>query len=221
VRTPSRIDRDLYSPAVPPYRVAGGPNVVSENVVAYELGYRQQLSSRLTLGLAGFYNDYDDLRSLEPLNPPSPFPIERSSGLMGHSSGAELTLEWQATPAWRMFAGYTELRVHTESQSGNMDLTSDRNIARDPNRQFILRSLLNLSTRWELDATVRYVGEITNDHVPAYTEADVHLGWQATSGWMFSLVGQNLLHEHHAEFNAQVGRREIPRSVYLQGTWSF
>ncbi|MEJ1972226.1 MAG: TonB-dependent receptor plug domain-containing protein [Lacunisphaera sp.] len=47
----------------PPYRVAGGPNVVSENVLAYELGYRQQLTSRLSLALAGFYNDYDDLRS--------------------------------------------------------------------------------------------------------------------------------------------------------------
>jgi iron complex outermembrane receptor protein len=221
VRTPSRIDRDLYSPATPPYRIAGGPNVVSENVVAYELGYRQQLSSRLTLGLAAFYNDYGDLRSLEPLNPPAPFPIERSSGLLGHSSGAELTLEWQATAAWRLFAGYTALRVHSEAQPGNMDLTSDRNMSRDPNQQFVLRSLLNLSARWELDATVRAVGPISHDNVPGYVEADLHLGWHAAPGWTFSLVGQNLVHDHHAEFNAQAGRREIPRSVYLQGTWSF
>ncbi|MEJ1972225.1 MAG: YfiR/HmsC family protein [Lacunisphaera sp.] len=111
------------------------------------------------------------------MNPPAPFPVERSSGLIGHSSGAELTLEWQATPAWRVFAGYTELRVHSEPQPGNMDLTSDRNIARDPNHQLILRSLFNLSSRWELDPTVRYVGQISNDQVPAYIEADLHLGW--------------------------------------------
>ncbi len=221
VRTPSRIDRDLYSPATPPYRIAGGPDVVSENVIAYELGYRQQISSRLTFGVAGFYNDYDDLRSLEPLNPPAPFPVARSSGLIGHTSGAELTLEWQASAAWRLFAGYTELRVHTEPQPGNLDVTSDRNIARDPNRQLILRSLLNLPAHWELDTTVRYVGEISNDNVPAYTEADVHLGWQLSAAWSFSLVGQNLLHDHHAEFGAMVGRREIGRSVYLQGTWGF
>jgi iron complex outermembrane receptor protein len=221
VRTPSRIDRDLYSPATPPYRVAGGPNVISENLLAYELGYRQQLTSQLTFGLACFYNDYDDLRSLEPLNPPAPFPIERSSGLLGHSSGAELTLEWQATAAWRLFVGYTELRVHSEPQPGNMDLTSNRNIARDPNHQLILRSLLNLSARWELDATVRAIGPIANDQVPGYAEADLHLGWHPSPAWAFSLVGQNLLHEHHAEFNAQFGRREISRSVYLQGTWSF
>ena len=34
VRTPSRIDRDLYSPAAAPYRIAGGPGVVSEKLLA-------------------------------------------------------------------------------------------------------------------------------------------------------------------------------------------
>ncbi len=221
VRTPSRIDRDLYSPAVPPYRVSGGPNIVSENVLAYELGYRQQLSSQLTLSIATFYNLYDDLRSLEPVNPPAPFPVERSSGLRGHSSGAELTLEWRATSAWRLFAGYTELRVHTEPQSGNMDTSSDRNIARDPNHQFTLRSLLNLGTHWELDTTARYVGSIGIQQLPGYAEADVRLGWNPVPAWSFSLTGKNLLHDRHAEFNAPNGRRFIGRSCLAQATWSF
>ncbi|SDR71325.1 TonB-dependent receptor [Opitutus sp. GAS368] len=221
VRTPSRIDRDLFSPATPPYRVSGGPSVVSEKLVAWELGYRQALTDRLALALATFYNDYNDLRSLEPLNPPAAFPIARNSGLRGHSSGAELTMEWRVTDTWRLHAGYTELRVHTERQPGNTDLTSDRNIARDPNRQLTLRSQFDLSSRWEFDSTARYVGPINNQVVPGYTELDLRLGWHPTSDWAFSLAGQNLLHAQHAEFNVQGGRREIARSVYGQVTWSF
>ncbi|MEO6569632.1 MAG: TonB-dependent receptor, partial [Opitutaceae bacterium] len=52
VRTPSRVDRDLFSPATPPYRVAGGSHVVSEKLIAYELGYRVQLDPRFLLSLA-------------------------------------------------------------------------------------------------------------------------------------------------------------------------
>jgi len=221
VRTPSRIDRDLFSPAVPPYRVAGGAAVVPEKVLAWEWGYRQEITDRLALSLAAFYNNYDDLRSLEPLNPPAQFPVERSSGLRGHSSGAELTLDWRVTDAWRLHAGYNELRVHTERQPGNTDVTSDRNIARDPGRQLTLRSQLDLSARWELDSTIRYVGRINNQVVPGYTELDLRLGWHPSSDWTFSLAGRNLLHRQHAEFNAQGGRREIARSVYGQAIWSF
>lgn len=221
VRTPSRIDRDLFSPATPPYRIAGGPHVTAEKLLAYELGYRQQLAAPLALALATFYNTYDDLRSLEPLNPPKLFPVERSSGLRGWSSGAELTLEWHATAAWRLSAGYTELRVHSEPQPGNLDRSDGRKIARDPNRQMVLRSLLDLSAQWELDSTARYVGAINNQTVPGYAELDLRLGWHPSSSWAISLAGQNLLHNHHAEINVQGTRREIARSVYTQGTWRF
>src|SRR5258708_21888259 len=47
VRTPSRIDLDLFSPADPPYRISGSKNVVSEKLVAYEVGYRVQVDPRL------------------------------------------------------------------------------------------------------------------------------------------------------------------------------
>jgi iron complex outermembrane receptor protein len=221
VRTPSRTDRDLYSPATPPYRVAGGPNVVSEKLIAYELGWRVQLAADLAVSLAGFYNDYDDLRSLEPLNPPAPFPVEISSGLRGHSTGAELTADWNPTPGWRLHAGYTEMRVRSEPQPGSVDRTGNRNIALDPNHQFSLRSLWELSAAWELDATGRYVGPISNQRVPGYSELDLRLGWHPHPAWELSLVGQNLLHAHHAEFNAPGSRREIDRSFYGKLTWRF
>jgi iron complex outermembrane receptor protein len=66
VRTPSRLDRDLV--------ILPGPNFNSEVVRAYELGYRGQATERLSFSVSAFYNDYDDLRSVEPPIPPNLFP---------------------------------------------------------------------------------------------------------------------------------------------------
>ncbi len=77
---------------------------------------RVQLRPELAVSLATFFNDYDDLRSLEPLTPPLAFPVEASSGLRGRSTGAELTMDWRVTSGWRLRAGVTELRVRSEPQ---------------------------------------------------------------------------------------------------------
>ena len=48
--------------------------------------------------------------------------------------------EWRATPGWRLRAGWTELRVHSEPQPGSTDRGTRDSIARDPNHQVSLRS---------------------------------------------------------------------------------
>ena len=221
VRTPSRIDRDLFSPATPPYRIAGGEKVVSEKLIACEVGYRVQFEPQLGLSLATYINNYEDLRSLEPLNPPQAFPVQSSSGFSGRSTGAELTAEWQATPQWRLSGGWTEMRVHSEPQPGIVDRGTRGSFVRDPNHQMILRSLLNLSAKWECDATLRYVAPITMASVPGYMEADLRLGWRPTPVWELSLLGQNLLHAHHPEFNSPGARRELQRAIYGKVSWRF
>jgi iron complex outermembrane receptor protein len=221
VRTPSRIDRDLYAPATPPFRIAGSNNVVSEKLIAYELGYRVQPDPKLALSIATFINNYTDLRSLEPLDPPQAFPVEDSSGLQGHSTGAELSADWQAAPRWRLRAGWTELRVHSETQPGAIDRSTRDSITRDPNHQGSLRSLIDLSAHWQCDATLRYVAPITTQSVPGYTEADLRLGWQITRACELSLLGQNLLHPQHGEFNTPDARRELQRTIYGKASWRF
>lgn len=221
VRTPSRIDRDLFSPATPPYRIAGGAKVVAEKLIAYELGYRVQVQPQLALSLATFLNNYDDLRSLEPLNPPLAFPVEASSGFRGRSSGAEVAAEWRATNRWRLRAGWTELRVSSEPQPGGAGRGTRDSIARDPNRHLSLRSLLDLTAGWDCDASLRYVGPINQQSLPGYTELDLRLGWRPAAAWELSLLGQNLLHAHHAEFNTPGSRRELQRAIYGKASWRF
>ena len=68
-RTPGRLDRDLQLTDVdtttPPIlvRVLGDPNFKSEDLLGYEAGYRQLLTSKLYADVAAFKNHYDKLES--------------------------------------------------------------------------------------------------------------------------------------------------------------
>ncbi len=82
VRTPSRIDRDLINPTglpAPPFPaniLQGGASFESETVIAYELGYRAQLASKVSTSISAFYNVYDNVRSYTP-DPTSSFSVFR------------------------------------------------------------------------------------------------------------------------------------------------
>src|SRR3989442_38449 len=122
LRTPSRIDRELFFPGQAPYFLAGGPDFHSEEELAYEVGYRHQQGS-VALSVATFYSRYHGLRSLEQVNPPTPVSLVIGNGQDGESYGAEVTAEYRLTSRWQVHAGYTELRVHVWPNPGSTDMS--------------------------------------------------------------------------------------------------
>ena len=222
VRTPSRIDRELFAPGRPPFTfLTGGPDFVSEELLAYELGYRIQPYQQISLSVAAFYNDYDNLRSVERVRPTAVFPLVIANGLKGESYGAELTADYRVTDWWRLRLGYTKLQIHLRAKPGSTDSSHGSNESHDPHHQLSLRSSLDLPGQVEFDAAFRYVTDITNQSLPAYEELEVRLAWAPIPTLEFSLVGQNLLHAHHAEFGAPATRQEIERGMYGKVVWHF
>jgi len=220
VRTPSRIDRELYAPGQPPYFLAGGPGFHSEDELAYELGYRHH-QGFLALSVATFYSRYHGLRSLEQVNPPAATPLVIANGQDGESYGAELTAEYVVTSRWRVRAGYTELRVHIWPNPGSTDTSRGATESQAPDRQLFLHSSIDLSAHLGFDAGLRAIGEIARPGVPAYAELNAKLTWQPTAKVDLSIVGQNLLHPRHPEFGAPATRRDIERGVYGLVEWRF
>jgi iron complex outermembrane recepter protein len=220
LRTPSRIDRELFVPGQPPYALAGGPNFQSEEVMAYELGYRVQRRA-LAVSVSTFYNRYLGLRSLERTNPPAAFPIVIGNGLDGQSYGAELTADYRVTNGWRVRAGYTELRIRIWPKRGSTDTSGGSGESHTPNRQFSFHSSADLPEDLRLDGNFRYVSEIANQQVPGYAELDARLTWSPTEQLAFSLAGQNLLHRRHAEFGSPASRRSIERGMHGSVEWHF
>lgn len=215
VRTPSRLDRDLaFLP---------GPNFDSEQLVAYELGYRGQASHRLSYSVAAFYHDYDDLRSREPAPPPSPLPLVLANGQEGKSYGVEATARLRVRDWWQAQVGYTELRVDIHPKPGSFDQTFGAAEAADSKHHLSVRSSFDLPRHLELDAGYRYVSRITNPTVvvPGYSELDLRLGWSARPTVELFLVGQNLLHRRHVEFGTLGAAQAIERGVYAKAVWRY
>src|SRR5438093_8889743 len=222
LRTPSRIDREFFVPANPPYFLAGGPAFHSEEELAYELGYRRQHGA-LAFSVATFYSRYHGLRSLEQVNPPAPVPLVIGNRQDGESFAAEVTAQYWLTNRWRVHAGYTELRVHIWPNPGSTDMSRGATESQVPDRQFLLQSRVDLPAHLGFAAGFRAIDDINNQLVPAYAELDATLTWQPTSTLALSLVGQNLLHSRHREFGAAASptRRDIERGVYGAVAWRF
>ena len=228
VRTPSRIDEDL-SEGVPPYLVLlkGGADFTSESVVAYELGYRLQLNSQFTASVSTFYNHYNDVRSTS-FTPLTILPLYFSNNLQGDTDGVEFSGNYRVSDEWSLHGGYTFLNEHLRVKPGGYDLDDALNETADPRHQLSLRSSLNLPMHTEFDTDLRWVDELHTNNgptpgtVPAYFELNTRVAWQASKQLELSVVGQNLLHNHHPEYGFPVPTSvEIDRSVYGKVAWRY
>ena len=211
-RAPSRVDRELFIPARPPFLIAGGPNFASEVSRVYELGYRAQESPRLSYSVTGFYHDHQRLRSLEPA-----LGAMFENRIAGSTKGIEAWASWRAAAHWRLDAGWVELRQRLAPEPGSRSSTAA--LGNDPPRMLKLRSALDLTPRHELDVMLRYVGALPNPHVPSYTAIDARLGWQASKALNLSVVLQNLFDPGHPEWGFAANRAEHQRGIFFKALW--
>jgi iron complex outermembrane receptor protein len=221
VRTPSRIDQDLYGPN-PRF---GGPLLLSSNrafdseeLIAYELGYRIQPSPAVSIDLALYYNDYEEIRSVEVRDGGTLF---IGNGLEGTSYGAELDVKWQALPWWRLAAGYTIMEVDVRPAPGVVHFSDVRVEGNDPAHILTAHSRMDLPFHLEFDTFLRYVSELPDPETPGYFTADVRLGWVPREHLEFAVVCRNLFGGKHPEFRSNDVSHEVERSVFGMVTWRF
>ncbi|MFI3190347.1 TonB-dependent receptor [Crenothrix sp. D3] len=245
VRTPSRIEQHgsalgaVQPPQVlpfPPFGIPpvaimpqGNPNYRSEEVIAYEAGYRTTFSQSVSLDITGFYNDYRDLRN-SPLGTPTfngfyiTQPLNVTNTLHGKTYGIEIATVWQMLDWWRWDANYSWL--HTQLHK---DGISDPNTAISPQQHASLRGALSPHQDVDLDFWFRYVdsnftvGSLGDTTVKAYVTLDLRAAWRPYKGIELSLVGQNLAAQKHLEYlgETQVLPTAINRGLYGKISWSF
>jgi iron complex outermembrane receptor protein len=208
-------------------RVLGDPGLQrSEELVAWEAGYRAAVGRSVELDLATFYNRYSSLASIgsgapffEPAPPPPHLVAPQVYGnqLKAQSYGLEAQVNWQATRRWRLSASYSLLQARVSAAAPGVDLASQGLVQGfGPHYQLQLRSYLDLPGRVELDSAIYRVGRIAGTGTPAYTRLDIRLGWRVNDRLSASLSGRNLLQARHAEFSALdlSAPVQVPRSVY-------
>jgi iron complex outermembrane receptor protein len=252
VRTPSRSDSDvsISLTVIPPtsalnptpwpavVTINGSEDFRSEELVAYEMGYRWGHSANAFLDLAGFYNIYDNLRTgrVTGLSSPQPLtgfmevPIVATNDANGETYGVEVAAGWRPRNWWRLSTSYTYLRMILEHEFIEVDASSGYGESENleggsPRNQVYLRSSMDVGPQVEFDLGLRYVDELPSKEVDSYLDLDLRLGWMASDILELSLVGKSLLDKQHAEFSQPNFLRTLPseveRSFYGAMVWRF
>jgi iron complex outermembrane receptor protein len=244
-RTPVRRDTGLVAPLAvfpdpagssTPVEVIlfGNRNFQSEHVVSYEAGFRAQPNGRLSVDVSTFFNRYDHLESLEPgpetlQASPAParlvMPITFGNLMYGSTEGGEVSANLKLTDRWTLSPGYAFLEMHLHTKPASLDTSSVTEYQESsPQNQVQLRSHVDLSHGLAWDASAYFVSELPIQGVASYTRIDTQLRWKLAERADISLVGQNLLNDHHLESMDQltlVNSSLIKRSAYAKFTWRF
>lgn len=211
VRTPSRFDTELFATN----SFAGGPDFISEDLLAFELGYRGQPLTDVSFSISAYFNIYEDLRTVEATTP-TVFPLMVKNGMEGNTYGVEAWGTYAATDWWRLKAGVNAIRKELHLKPGSRDFFGVRFAGNDPSFQFQAQSDMDLGQDVNFNVSLRSIDALASPRVPAYTEADAKITWRVVDSLQLSLAGMNLLHERHQEFiNGSLPALAIPRSVYL------
>lgn len=247
VRTPSRVEDDLnlvFPTPLVTLLVQKNDDFRSEKVWAIEAGYRATPLSNLSIDLAGYYNIYDDLRTLEIVGAPALCPAPLPPGacapglwdnkMEARGYGTELVGNWRPTEYLQLTTVYTWMKVNTTLKDGSTDPTSAGTADSTPEHQVQLRSRIELPWNVQLDSNLFWVGKVPNetyfngagvDVVPVddYFRLDLRLGWRPRPGVDVSFVGQNLTRASHVEFGNQQfsSASRIPRSFFGKVAWNY
>ncbi len=236
VRTPSRADHDISiiaqsPPAAPLFRGLATGRFDSEELIAYEAGYRANLFDLMGADIAIFYNEYDNLQSLEfsgALDASNLPIITTDNKIEGESYGAEFDLYCDITEWCRLQFTYSfiKLQLHTQGSSTDRGQSEALFEGDSPEQQFGFRTQFNLPGNLELDTELKYVDQInTASGIPNYFDLDIRVGWKPSDHIELSLVVENILDSQRFEYissttlNTQIS--EVERSVYGKIVWTF
>ncbi|MCD6034552.1 MAG: ligand-gated TonB-dependent outer rane channel [Rickettsiales bacterium] len=234
VRTPSRGEQDVQQivgvvPISTPGYVSllGNKNQDSEKVVSYEMGYRTRPLNKVTLDVTTFYNDYKDLKTLEAEAPFSTastlVPLRAANNGNAYSYGVEVAAEYAVTDWWKLSGAYSFINLDTGLEPNSRDTSLVAEETKAPTYQFNIRSHMTLLENIEFDNMLYYVDDLEVLNIPEYYRFDSRIAWKPLNGIELSLVGQNLLDDHHQEFTAIpiLPSVEIGRTVYGKISWRF
>jgi iron complex outermembrane receptor protein len=216
VQTPSRIDRELEAPPL----LLPAPDFESEQLLAYEVGYRAQPASNLSLSISVYYDIYHDVRATT-ITPVTVLPIQLRNDHYGHVYGVEAWANYNPIAWWRLEFGVNALHKALKTKPGKIVIAPDQSLGNDPDYQVFLRSSFAIARDVDLDIGARIIDALADPAVPSYIALDTRLAYRFSDQLELSLTGQNLLENRHPETGQPTDRGEIPRSFVVSARWSF
>ena len=228
----------------------------AERTQGAELGYRKQFSANLSGDISLYRYHYSDLRggNLTGINGCSPLvpgyvaggcpaalqntvayyaTSQVANSLTGWSNGAEITVDWLATPNWRLQLSYSWSRLDMNEYGNAFQQNSARLLEKStPRHHGSLRSQWNIDSRQQLDLWLRTSAGFerldapytTTIRVPGYATLDLRYAYRVDKNLEIALIGRNLLgarrFEYVSDYLATVSTAMQP-SLMLTSRWTF
>jgi iron complex outermembrane receptor protein len=233
VRTPARVNFDAVIPqadtriptgpgttAPAVVTLLGNPNEKSEDLIAYEIGYRLEPIKSLSFDMALFYNDYQNKIFASPgapiFGPTVVIPLNWTNNTKGHTYGGEISATFKVTESWRLVSSYSLLEAKFPGDPADQG-AAPQNMAQ-------IHSYLDITKNLQFTAGVYYVGHVSEFDIPGYVSTDLNIIWRPRESLEASIGVLNLFDNHHPEFGATGGQgipTETPRTVFVQMSYKF
>ncbi|WP_277253483.1 TonB-dependent receptor plug domain-containing protein [Neptunomonas phycophila] len=238
-RTASRIETGAIANSA--YSVETNDDHAEEQLSSLELGLRHSFTNNLSIDLSAYKYWYRNLTSLVILRAFDPIASTPGELTFGNDAavdayGAELAVDGQVVPSWKLQASYSWISQNEKRLASNIE--SIISTKKSAEQQWSLRSYWDVTEDVELDVSLYYVSDIGesgsqillgNEHsIDSYLRTDIRLGWQLSPQAEISLIGQNLFDSTHEEFFSSpinVGgvseNTDVKRSVSAKFTLRF
>lgn len=250
-RVPSRLERDgmIIAGVLPAGEVPGVPldvymrftalekRLEAEYLHGLEAGWRYNPAANISLDVAAFFNDYSDLRNVDPGIPyclpdpscqPQPLLMVQPFGFANIDSaqthGIETVLNYRASPSVNLEFGFSLIDISYDNNS-RLDLSGVNGVtpARD-DPFFKLNAELDwlLSPRSRINLLFRFVSKPGIGDIDAYGVADLHYVWNPVGNFELTLGARNLGEPAHQEFTEVFVLNPptlIEHSAYLKLKW--
>jgi outer membrane receptor for monomeric catechols len=132
--------------------------------------------------------------------------------MYGEGHGVEVHARWKVLEHWSFGPGFTYANEHMHTRPPSLDtITGLFEEGGTPNHMAQLFSHVDFRRGLTWDLNAYYVDELKNQgpagnvKIPSYTRLDTVLTWRMWERFSFSLAGQNLLKDHHVEFEDMNG----------------
>lgn len=234
VRTPSLVELDLIF-NIP---IGGGDfvgvgtnhDLEAEDLLSFEVGYRNQPSEHIALDATAFYNHYEDLVTIEEVVPPVGGPsyvayFAPDNLAEAWAYGVEIAADCKVSEDWSLRSAWTYFILESRIDESSNDFFFEETDGASPRHQVNLRTYYDLAEAWELDGGFYWVDDVGfTDNLegnPAYLRADMRIGYNPSEHFSFSLGVQNACDPEHPEDGAnEVGiGSEVERNVYASMVW--
>lgn len=195
-------------PGFTPISVVANPNLDPAELMQFEFGYRKVLSQNLSVDIATFYGDFDELI----LTGDHVAGFTYSNDTDADTYGGEISINWQPT---------TDIQIRSSFDYTHTELKGPDTI------------IENFSdARWRANVRLSYFPSVTNAFyinayamdragttVPGYIRTDFGTTWTPDSNWEVSAYLKNAFDPSHPEFYSSFYGHEvfeIPRTFFVQ-----